>query len=46
MTGVGIVWFYEGETFSHRIMHIFVPDTEIIVTIGVNSRPIVDQVPG
>jgi D-alanyl-D-alanine carboxypeptidase len=46
LTDVGIVWFYEGETFSHRVIHIFVPDTEMIIAIGVNSLPTDDQLPG
>jgi D-alanyl-D-alanine carboxypeptidase len=45
LTNVGIVWFYEGETFSQRVMHLFAPDTEIIVAIGTNSLPSEDQLP-
>ena len=46
LTDVGIVWFYEGETFSQRVMHIFAPDTGIIVAIATNSLPSEDQLPG
>ena len=45
LTDVGIVWFYEGETFSQRVMHIFAPDTGIMVAIGTNSLPSEDQLP-
>ena len=45
LTDVGIVWFYEGETFSQRVMHIFAPESGITVAIGTNSLPSDDQLP-
>jgi D-alanyl-D-alanine carboxypeptidase len=36
-TSLGTLWFYAGETFSARVVHIFAPDSGIAVTIGVNS---------
>ena len=37
LTGLGTVWVYEGVTFGFRVQHIFVPDSGIVVAIGVNS---------
>jgi D-alanyl-D-alanine carboxypeptidase len=37
--GLGPLWFYEGETFSVRVVHIFAPDSGIAVAIGANSGP-------
>lgn len=46
LTQYGPLWFYEGETFSSRLMHLYGPDTGIIVAIGANSHPSDDGLAG
>jgi D-alanyl-D-alanine carboxypeptidase len=37
LTGLGPLWWYQGEAFSFRVVHVFGPDSGIAVAIGVNS---------
>jgi len=41
---IGTFWFYEGETLGFRTMHVYVPESEAIVAIGLNSHPTDDQI--
>jgi D-alanyl-D-alanine carboxypeptidase len=42
-TRLGTLWFYEGETFSYRVQHVFVPKSGTVITIAVNSGTSNDQ---
>ena len=33
----GTVWFYEGETFGNRVLHVYDPATGVLVVIAANS---------
>jgi hypothetical protein len=37
LTDLGPLWWYQGEAFSFRVVHVFGPDSGIAVAIGVNS---------
>ena len=41
---IGTFWFYEGETLGFRTMHVYAPESEAIVAIGLNSHPTDDQI--
>ncbi|GHF32694.1 D-alanyl-D-alanine carboxypeptidase [Amycolatopsis bartoniae] len=36
-TATGTVWTYEGQTFAFRALHIYDPETGVIVVVAVNS---------
>ena len=36
---LGRVWFYEGETLGYRVLHTWLPTSNTIVTIALNSQP-------
>ena len=40
----GTFWFYEGETWGFRTLHVYLPDTGMIMAMGLNSGPIEDQI--
>ncbi|CAL9405921.1 hypothetical protein SUDANB171_01552 [Streptomyces sp. enrichment culture] len=33
----GTVWFYEGATYGNRVLHMYFPETEMIIALAVNS---------
>jgi D-alanyl-D-alanine carboxypeptidase len=35
----GKVWFYQGTTLGYRMLRIFVPSSDLVLAIGVNSQP-------
>jgi D-alanyl-D-alanine carboxypeptidase len=37
LTGLEPLWWYQGEGFGFRVVHVFGPDSGIAVTMGVNS---------
>jgi len=37
--GMGLVWFYEGETLGYRMVHIYSPKTHMVIVLGLNSQP-------
>jgi D-alanyl-D-alanine carboxypeptidase len=39
----GTLWAYEGETFSFRVEHVFLPKSGAVFTIAVNSGTNNDQ---
>jgi D-alanyl-D-alanine carboxypeptidase len=41
--GYGTFWFYEGETLGFRTLHAYLPETGLIVSMGVNSAPTEDH---
>ncbi|MGY1707067.1 serine hydrolase domain-containing protein [Geodermatophilus sp. SYSU D00697] len=41
---LGTNWFYEGATFGFRALHVYFPDTGLIVAVNLNSRPDDDQI--
>jgi D-alanyl-D-alanine carboxypeptidase len=42
----GTVWYYEGETFGHRVLHIFNPATGLLVIVSANSNSTSDDLIG
>jgi D-alanyl-D-alanine carboxypeptidase len=41
---IGTFWFYEGETLGFRTLHVYLPESEAIVGIGLNSHPTDDRI--
>jgi hypothetical protein len=41
---IGTFWFYEGETLGFRTLHVYLPESEVIIAIGLNSHPADDQI--
>jgi D-alanyl-D-alanine carboxypeptidase len=41
---LGTFWFYEGGTLGFRTLHIYFPDTGLILAMGLNSAPVEDQI--
>lgn len=42
-TATGTVWTYEGQTLAFRALHIYDPETGVIVVVAVNSSVGGDQ---
>jgi D-alanyl-D-alanine carboxypeptidase len=42
--GIGTAWFYEGETLGFRTLHLFMPETGLIMAMGLNSQPVDDHI--
>jgi D-alanyl-D-alanine carboxypeptidase len=40
MPKFGAFWFYQGETLGFRAAHLYFPDSDLVVSIFANSRPI------
>ena len=36
-SSIGKGWFFAGETLGYRVVHVYVPRSGVIVTVGVNS---------
>jgi D-alanyl-D-alanine carboxypeptidase len=36
----GTFWFYQGETLGFRAAHLYFPDSDLVVSIFANSRPV------
>ncbi|MBC5801682.1 MAG: serine hydrolase, partial [Candidatus Eremiobacteraeota bacterium] len=36
---LGSFWFYQGETLGFRAAHLYFPDSDLVVSIFANSRP-------
>jgi D-alanyl-D-alanine carboxypeptidase len=36
---IGEFFFYEGETLGYRVAYIYVPSTDTVVVVGLNSQP-------
>ena len=41
---LGTFWFYEGGTLGFRTLHLYFPDTGLILAMGLNSAPVEDQI--
>jgi len=41
--GMGRAWFYEGETLGYRVVFFYLPEEDLVVTLGANSQPPADQ---
>ena len=37
--GFGTFWFYEGETLGYRMIYFFVPKSDAVIAVGLNSQP-------
>jgi D-alanyl-D-alanine carboxypeptidase len=37
---LGRFWFYQGETLGFRAVHLYFPDSGLVVAIFANSRPV------
>lgn len=35
----GTIWFYEGETLGYRVLHAYLPQSDAVIAIGLNSQP-------
>ena len=35
----GTIWFYEGETFGYRMVHVYFPRQDAVIAFGLNSQP-------
>jgi D-alanyl-D-alanine carboxypeptidase len=42
--GLGTFWFYEGATLGFRTLHVHLPDSGVIIAIGLNSAVADDQI--
>jgi D-alanyl-D-alanine carboxypeptidase len=36
---VGTVWWYQGETFGYRMIHVYFPRQDAVIAYGLNSAP-------
>ncbi|MBV9270730.1 MAG: beta-lactamase family protein [Candidatus Eremiobacteraeota bacterium] len=36
---LGKFWFYQGETLGYRVLHVWFPGNDVVLTVGVNSQP-------
>lgn len=36
---IGTAWYYEGETLGYRTVYAWVPTTDVVIAIGLNSQP-------
>jgi D-alanyl-D-alanine carboxypeptidase len=36
---VGRFWFYEGETLGYRVLFLWQPETDVVITLAANSQP-------
>jgi len=43
ITPYGTVWNYEGETYGFRVLHLYWPNSGLIIALGANSHPTSDQ---
>jgi D-alanyl-D-alanine carboxypeptidase len=39
MKPIGKFFFYEGETLGYRVAHVYVPATDTVIVVGLNSQP-------
>ena len=39
MPKLGRIWYYEGETLGYRVLHAWLPASDTIVTVALNSQP-------
>ncbi|MBB3082923.1 serine hydrolase domain-containing protein [Geodermatophilus sabuli] len=42
--GFGTFWMYEGGTLGFRTLHIFLPESGLIMAVGLNSASVEDQI--
>jgi D-alanyl-D-alanine carboxypeptidase len=40
----GTFWFYEGGTLGFRTLHVYLPESGVIMAMGLNSAPADDQI--
>ena len=40
---LGTFWAYEGSTWGFRVLHVYLPESELIIAVGLNSRTVDDQ---
>jgi D-alanyl-D-alanine carboxypeptidase len=36
---LGRFWFYEGETLGYRVLFLWQPETDVVITLAANSQP-------
>jgi D-alanyl-D-alanine carboxypeptidase len=41
---LGTFWVYEGGTLGFRTLHVYLPDSGLIMAVGLNSQPSDDQI--
>ena len=37
---LGTFWFYQGETLGYRAVHLYFPNSDLVVSLFANSRPV------
>ena len=42
---LGTFWTYTGGTWGFRTLHVYLPESGLIIAVGLNSRPVDDQMP-
>ena len=42
-SSTGTFWFYEGETFGYRVLHLYSPRSGIVIAVAVNSSTAKDE---
>ena len=43
---LGTFWVYEGGTLGFRTLHVYLPESGLIMAMGLNSQPADDQIIG
>jgi len=41
---LGMIWTYEGGTFGFRTLHMYVPNSGVIIAVGLNSQSTQDRI--
>lgn len=41
---LGTFWFYEGQTLGFRFLHAYLPESGVVIAIGLNSSPDEDRI--
>jgi D-alanyl-D-alanine carboxypeptidase len=39
MPPMGNFWFYQGETLGNRMIHLYSPEADVVIALGMNSAP-------
>jgi D-alanyl-D-alanine carboxypeptidase len=39
LPAMGSFWFYEGETLGYRMVYVWLPESDAVIAVGINSQP-------
>lgn len=39
VAGIGTFWYYEGETLGYRMVYCWIPKSDAVIAVGLNSQP-------